>query len=506
MKSLLHGGWAIGLLATGAVTWTASADDRTSPAGTVSEEKVARLEALLEAQQRKIDELEGAVAASGHTDMDKARVEEMKRQIREVLSEQEFRSTLMPASLQAGYDNGFYIGSSDEKFRMTINGWSQFRWTHYATRSDNRYLLPRFERNDRTGFDLQRIRLAISGWAYSKDLTYHITFRSEAPDNYDTVLHYAWVNYRFADEFQIKTGIFQNASTRSQLLMDQERLQFVDRGLFDAVYGLGISTGIRFWGELFDKRLVYMVDVVNSLNSPNNRTITPDPAEHDNNPAILARLVWHALGDNNDDEFAGEGDLRKDKSQLVADVGFSYAFNEDRGDLNTTRIPFAWSGWVPGRGGFGLTTTNGLQVNQFSFDAAMKWMGFSATGEYAIRAVDPRLTAHRPFTPWWLLSGDDSTTAQQGAYVQVGYMLPIAGMEDKFELVARAGGISALSEEREGTWEYAIGANYYIEGHKVKLQTDMVKVSEAPISSSYSSLANVNDDALVFRVQLQVAF
>ncbi len=504
MKGFIHGGWAACLLAAGAVVGPANADDKTSSATVGTDEKVARLEALLEAQQRKIDELQGTVAAGGQGDMDKARVDEMKRQIREVLSEQEFRSSLMPSSVQAGYDNGFYIGSSDENFRMTINGWSQFRWTHYGTRSDNRYLLPRLERDDRTGFDVQRLRLAIGGWAYSKDLTYHITFRAEAPDAYDSVIHYAWVNYRFAEEFQVTAGIFQNASTHSALLADQERLQFVDRGVFEAVYDLGTSLGIRFWGNVFDKRVTYMVDVVNSLNSFGNRTITTDPAEHDNNPALLARVVWHALGDDNLNEFAGEGDLRKDKSQPALDIGMSYAFNEDRGDRGTTRIPFAWDGWNPSRGGFGLTNTNGLQINQFSWDLGFKYMGFSATGEYALRIVDPRTAWRRPFAPWWLLSGDDSTTAQHGAYVQLGYFIP--GLDDKVEVVGRVGGVSALSNETEGTWEYAIGANYYLQGHKVKLQTDMVKVSEAPISDSYSSLANVNDDALVFRVQLQVAF
>ncbi|MBI5864239.1 MAG: hypothetical protein HZB38_07005 [Planctomycetes bacterium] len=503
MRAFVRRGWMCGLLAGGAMVAIAAADG--TPAS-VSDEKVSRLETLLEAQQAKIAQLENQIAAAGGQDMDKARVEEMKRQIREVLSEQEFRSSLMPSALQAGYDNGFYLGSSDEKFLMKFNGAVQFRWQHYATRSDNRYLLPRFERDDRTGFDIQRARIALSGHAYSKDLTYNLTMRADAPDAWDVVIHYAWVNYRFADEFQVKAGVFQNASTRSQLLMDQERLQFVDRGLFDAVYGLGVSTGVRFWGQLFDKRLVYMIDVVNSLNSPANRTITPDPAEHDNNPALLARLVWHIMGENNDDEFAGEGDLRKDKSQLAMDFGFSYAFNEDRGDRNTTRIPFAWNGWNPGRGGFGLTTTNGLQINQFSWDLAMKYMGLSLTGEYAVRVVDPRTAWRRPFAPWWLLTGDDSTTAQHGAYVQAGYFLPIAGLEDKIELVARVGGISALSGEQEGTWEYAVGANYYIEGHKVKLQTDMVKTSEVPITNSYSSLANVNDDALVFRVQMQVSF
>ena len=79
-------------------------------------------------------------------------------------------------------------------------------------------------------------------------------------------------------------------------------------------------------------------------------------------------------------------------------------------------------------------------------------------------------------------------------------------MERKFEVVGRAGGLSTLSSQKEGTWMYAAGLNYYIEGHKVKLQTDLTKVTEVPLSSSTYSLANVNDDALIWRVQLQVAF
>ncbi len=65
--------------------------------------------------------------------------------------------------------------------------------------------------------------------------------------------------------------------------------------------------------------------------------------------------------------------------------------------------------------------------------------------------------------------------------------------------------MSTLAERQEGTWEYTVGANYYFQKN-VKLQADFGQVAESPISSPYSSLANVNDDTLVFRVQLQVAF
>ena len=105
-----------------------------------------------------------------------------------------------------------------------------------------------------------------------------------------------------------------------------------------------------------------------------------------------------------------------------------------------------------------------------------------------------------------LLTRQGDTTVQHGAYLQVGYFLPVPGLENKLEAVARVGAISALANGRDACWEYAGGLNYYIEGQNVKLQADITKVDEAPISSGYKSLANVNDDALIFRVQLQLTF
>jgi phosphate-selective porin OprO and OprP len=510
MKDSLHRGCTVAALALGAGA-VAFADDKTSSSA-ATDDKVARLESLLDVQQQKIADLEQQVAAASGQDVDKARVEEMKRQIREVLSEREFRESLMPSVVQAGYDHGFYIGSSDDHFKMKFNGDMQFRWTHYATRSRNRYEFPRLERDDRTGFDIQRLRLAISGHAYSKDLTYNLELRADSEDNYDVVLHRAWVNYRFSDQFQIRAGAFQTSAMRSQQLRDERDLQFVDWNIVDNVFGFGNGLGVQFWGHLFDGQMSYFIDVVNSLNTIRNRTITPDPAERDNNPALLARTVWHILGDplvagsscGRCGEGTIEGDLRKDKSQPFWDLGFSYAFNEDDGDAST-RIPFPMPRNPRGIGGFGLTTTAGSQIHQFAFDTTFKYQGFSLVGEYVVRTVDPRAAGGTaPWSNWWLVSGDRSTTAQHGAYVQVGYFLPIPGLENKLEAVARVGGISALAEQREGTWEYAAGLNYYIEGHHVKLQADVTKISEVPISTPL--YANVNDDALIFRVQLQVSF
>ena len=467
------------------------------------DEKLARLTGLLEAQQRRLQTLEAQVFAVHTRDAERARVELMRAQIREVLGESEFRESLMQSTTQAGYNGGFFIRSSDDQFELKINGRIQFRWTHYATRSGNKYLNPGLQRDDRTGFDVQRIRLGFRGHAYDRNLTYRVVLRMGASNSYDTRLHYAYLNYKFREDFQFRAGIFKIASTRAQMT-SSAKLQFVDRPAADAVFQFSRGLGVRFWGRLFDKRLDYYLDIVNSFNGVNNRTITPDPAELDGNPGIVFHAVWHAFGDNPGKDFKSQADHAFHESPAL-DFGFHYAFNDDQSDARTTRIPFK----LPrrfGTGGFGNTTTNGLQINQFGLESAFKWNGFSATGEYILRIVDVRRATRRPFTPLFLATGDDSTTTMHGAYLQVGYFLPIPGLEKKLEAVGRVGGISVLSGGQEGTWEYAGGLNYYIQGDKVKLQTDVTKVSEVPIRSSSGSLANVNDDALIFRVQLQVSF
>jgi len=483
----------------------ALADD--AGAKTDLELEVLRLRAQLDAQQQQIAELK---LSGAQQDADRARVEQMKAQIREILSEREFRESLMPSTLQAGYDNGFFIRSSDDKFKMQFNGLLQFRWTYYNNQTTNAYQLPGFKRDDLTGFDLQRVRFTVSGHAVTPDLTYLFDFRSDAPEEDNVVFDSVWVNYRFADEFQVRFGQFTLASTRSQMTSDAGR-QFVDKSFVDAVFGLGASIGVRLWGQLLDKRMDYYVDVVNATSDDGNTNasnpISSDPAELDNNPAILARVLFRILGDEpgKDFEYEGDPDIR---STPAWEVGFHYAFNEDKYDSQSTRIPVPRIRPFGVDGGFGLVSTNGLQFHQFGIDSAFKWMGFSLTGEYIGRIVDPRRTTldRLPLTPWYIASGDDSTTLQQGGYLQAGYFLPIPGLEKKFEIVARAGGIAALAERTEGVWEYAAGVNYYIDGNRVKLQADVTKIYEAPTTSSYASLANVNDDALIFRTQLQLAF
>ncbi|HMQ14952.1 MAG TPA: porin [Phycisphaerae bacterium] len=495
-----------GVLTLGVIAGGALADDMKSSKAAASDEQLARLEALLDAQERKIAQLEQQVAATNGQDGDRMQVEEMQRQIRAVLSEGEFRESLMTSVLQAGYDDGFFIRSSDDNFSIKFNGLLQFRYTYYYTRRENRYLLPRRDRDDRSGFDLQRVRFAITGNAYNKDLTYGIEFSADAPSQTDVFIDNAWINWRSSDALQFTVGQFRLASTRTNMRQaTPSTLQMIDNGIFHAVYGLGKGIGVRVWGQALDKRLDYYLDVVNSASNGDNtgfgRTITPDPAELDANPAVLLRSVWHALVDQ-DGDFAEEGDTLIHQNP-VWDLGAHFGYSENYDDRFSTRLPTNRRLFPNQQGGFAVVSDSGLRFWQMGLDSAFKYMGFSATAEYALRIVDVR----RRTSPWTRVSGDDSTTAQHGAYVQLGYFLPIQGLENKLELVGRVSAVTVLAEGSQCEWEYTGGLNYYVDpAGRMKVQTDVTYVDEVPITSSYASLANVNDDALIWRVQFQLSF
>ncbi|MFO0839960.1 MAG: porin [Phycisphaerae bacterium] len=468
--------------------------------------RLERLEAAAARQSERIAQLETQLAAQANPVLDAARLDVMREQISAILADQEFRQKLLPATLLAGYEHGFYLQSADERFRMVASGMMQFRWSHAAINRENRYTRPGVRRDDRDGFDIARLRLKLAGYAHSKDLSYQIEARAESSEEYDATVESAYVNYRLMDELQFRMGMFPFVSTRGVVLSSSNQ-QFADRTLLDAVFGLGRGIGFRAWGQLAHKRVEYYVDVANALRDGRSlaggRTITPDPPELDNNPAILARLVWHALGDNPTRDFAHASDITFHETPAL-DLAMHYAFNDDAGDRRTVRLPFARSD--RSGGGFALTTTNGTQMHQFGFDSAFKLRGFSVTGEYVLRLIDPRRAAHGPFTPLWQLSGEGSTTAQHGGQLQVGYFLPIAGFEKKIELIGRVGGISVNAGGTEGVWEYAGGVNYFIVDDRVRLTGDVTKIYELPISGAKFGYPNVNDDLLLFRLQLQVAF
>ena len=275
----------------------------------------------------------------------------------------------------------------------------------------------------------------------------------------------------------------------------------VDRGMANEVFNLGSALGVQVYGSLLDNKLDYYLSVTNGLNNANDRFGRSDPArELDQNPAVAARLNYHAVGKYG----KGESDLEYHEDPAL-DVGLSFAYMDDNGDATTPPLIYAVNDFLrDGVGGFEVTNTNGTNITQFGADAGFKWRGLAVTGEYWLRLINVSNAnfGSRLVAPYYLATGRDESFHHQGAQAQVGYFV----IPRKLEVVGRLGAVWDINPGGEGVWEYSGGVNYYLQGHNCKLQADVTKIYELPVRSSSANFIDVNDDITMFRVQLQVAF
>jgi len=453
------------------------------------QDRLDRLQALVEQQQQTIEELESKLNLAGSTDWNAARIEEIKKVVREVMADAEFRESLYPDVVQVGYENGFYIKSSDEAFLLRIQGMLQVRWTGTNRQTDNPRVQGRQRQDDINGFEIEKLFLTFAGHIHTDKLTYQITVMGDTDLDHDWTSYYAFVNYEIVEEFQIQAGIMDIPQGRQFLTWDSH-LQFVDRSMAEEVFCLGQSVGVMAHGTLA-KRLSYMVGVFNGINNP---TDSPSREQLDTNFAYAARLVGHLLGSGIDDET----DLAFSKDPLL-DVGLSFYYNDDNGDENGPRLLYSIPDRIrAGRGIGGNADTDATGTDYFGFgaDIAFRYRGFSITAEWFLRTVD----GDSKYSQWELLTGHSGATHLQGGYIQAGYFI----VPKKVEVAARIGGI--WDNEDDNTWEYTFGVNYYPFGsHNFKIQADFTRIEEAPMYSNWINV-NQNDEINMFRVQLQAAF
>lgn len=483
MRNLLLISAALGLCTM--IPVSAAADEQTGDLQT----RLDRIQALVEAQQETIDGLESKLTLAGEADWDTARVNEIKKVVREVMADADFRESLYPDVTQVGYDHGFYIKSSDEAFLLNISGTMAIRWTGTNRQTENRRLAGRQKQDDINGFEVERLFLTFAGHIHTDKLTYQITVLGDTDNANRWQTYYAFVNYEVMPEFQIAAGLMDVPQGRQFLTWDSN-LQFCDRSMVEEAFALGQSIGVMFHGTLA-KRLSYQVGVFNGFA---NGADSPSQEQLDTNFAYAARLVGHILGEGISDET----DLGYSKDPQL-DVATSFYYNDDNGDNAGPGLVYSVPDLIRigrGIGGFATADATGTDYFGFGADVAFRYRGFSATAEYYMRSVD----GDSEFSAWERRTRRDDATHIQGGYCQVGYFI----VPKKVELAARLGGIWDNSEDN--TWEYTFGVNYYpFSSHNFKIQADFTRIDEAAVTSTWVNTAQ-NDEINMFRVQLQAAF
>lgn len=323
---------------------------------------------------------------------------------------------------------------------------------------------------------IQTARLWVSGYAYRPELTYLLQLALAARDYRDgatSPLYDAYIDWKPHRDFNLRAGQyfvpFDRVRTHvAASLLLVERTRVVNELTLDR------DVGVMAYSNTFlhpNSPVAWRLGVFSG--GGNNRTEFKKPGA-----LVVGRLELRPLGPI-DDQF--EGDIeRHEKPVLALGTGFGANINTNR-SRSTTGATYV--------GG----TTDYLHA---AADLIFKWRGFSFATEYVWRraSVD-RLESldatGKPVTEY--------TRSGQGWLAQLGYDSPW-----KLGAVARLARTSAeagtdpkfIAESATSGQEYAVGLNYYIHGHSLKLQaTWLVRTTPSFAQKTAENISHLQMDA-----------
>ncbi len=408
------------------------------------------------------------------------RAEDLRLLVKGLLDDADARSSLAGDGLLGGWSDGFFIASSDGRFRLNIGGLIQERYIQSYLRVGNGFTWDRW----RGGLENSRTRLYLSGHLFDRDLTYLFqpgfgwldpNAISNSPLLRIGARYWdAWMKYRINNEWSAKLGVFMLPFTRESLVSDSRQLA-VDRTLLDYRTGLGRSQGIQFtWHR--DNMRIFMSTSNGGLTLRGNQagSINPTPP-------------WASLGQDTDwsgtlrAEFLMKGNWHQ-FNQFTSPPGseqaqmFGVAIhsqNEERLGTGSAKIDI-----------FGITADYSLNLDGASF--------FTSGTFHNIKN----------FT-----SSTENT--DMIAYVIQGSKY----VSETTELFIRYSGGGAMQDTFGGANIQILtsGANWYIEGQQFKITSDLGwNFGELPGLFANQMLGwrgSPNRNAeWVFRTQLQVEF
>jgi hypothetical protein len=298
-------------------------------------------------------------------------------------------------------------------------------------------------------------RLWFSGHAFRPTLTYMIQLAVAGRDYRDgatSPIYDAFLDWKAHRDFAVRVGQYFVPFDRLRTVREFA-LQLADRPRPVTELTLDRDVGVTIYSDRFlGDRSPVAWRVGGFGGGGTNLTVGKEPGV-----LLVGRLEIRPLGPIDDDS---EGDLERRERPGVA-IGVAAASN-----WNTNRLRSTTGATFPGGG-----TTD---YHHAATDLVFKWRGFALQAEYLWRrASNDRIASTdasgAPLT--------DLTRSGHGWIVQTSYVF-----DPPIELVARLSRMYTVgdtdprfvSEIQTRGQEVAGGINYYLNGHRFKLQTDWI--------------------------------
>jgi len=321
-------------------------------------------------------------------------------------------------------------------------------------------------------------RLWFSGKLLRPELTYMLQLALAARDFRDNArspIFDAYLDFKAHRDFSLRVGQFFVPFDRLRTVREWA-LQLPNRPIPVGELTLDRDVGIVFYSDRFlgDKSpFAYRLGVFGGGGT--NLSVGKKPGA-----LVVARLELRPLGPIDDDI---EGDLeRRKRPGLAIGVGGAGNFNTDR-QRSTT----------------GATYPGGeVTYAHAAADLVFKARGFALQGEYLLKLADENTFT---YTDEDGMDATGNSRSGQGWVGQASYIFP-----KPVEIVARMSGLYSIGEtdpalrreaENRGQ-EIVAGLNYYVNGHKFKIQLDWLARTNRDFE--------LRDADHVFHAQLDVTF
>ncbi len=425
------------------------------------------VQAQLDAMKARIAELEAKQSENWLTE---ERAAEIKGIVNDVLADARNHGQFLDSDLTAGYDNGFFVGTTDKNFLLKVNGYLQYRYTfaHDELHNASAFGSSKPASGDASELGFRRARLIFSGNAFDPNLIYMISgdFGNQGNNSGNFQILDTFIGYNFNPALKVKGGAMLVPFTYAEAYSSGISLpEFSTTSIaFDAVRTLGVS----LYGDLIKDQLTYEVQIndgskANALGRPGDST--SGKGMLDNRMGYYARMEW--AGNGSIGEMHSESDDKESKD-LIWLLGGAVGYEEQNSQSSAfpaSQSSLALIGLLTNTspGFVGSQTVNG-GIYRATTDFHAKYMGFSFGAAGYMQYLNDELPAGSSTDSFRKLFHEDSI-AEYGYTVQAGYFL----VPHKFEIVGRIGQLltCGLPNTME---EYTLGANYYLFGQNAKLQ------------------------------------
>jgi len=317
---------------------------------------------------------------------------------------------------------------------LVISNRIQFRWTQEmpgeTTGGGSGGLVPSAPPSgDRGSFRIRRAKTELTGWLWSKDLTYELQLSWAGPEpgaSTQTPLEDLVIGYDFSHKGTavVSFGQFKVPFGRQEHTTSS-KMQFVDRDILSGEFTHGRDVGVELSGLLGDK-LEYKAGIFNG-NPASRINNENDKYQYD------ARVMFMPFG-----QFKySESDFESKGRPLLAIAG-QFEWNDQHDSTNA----------------------DDLSTTIWGADVAFKWKGVSAFAEYFARHREPET---------------NPAFDSPGFHAQVGLFV----IRHKLELAGRYAWYDPSDAiANNDRTEIGGAASYFIRKHLLKIQGDVRRIED----------------------------